>query len=79
MSLVELSNSYSIISAREEIRECGNTCAKCRFHKAKGSKQITVPLPHERSDKTLRAFTNTAVDYAGPFITKQGQEKSRLK
>jgi len=78
-TLAELSNKYWVVSAREEIRDWENKCAKCKLLKAKGSQQIMGPLPNERLDNSVKAFSNTAVDYAGPFITKQGRGKTRLK
>lgn len=37
------------------------------------------PLPVYRIGNSMKAFTNTAVDYAGPFLTKQGRGRSREK
>ena len=37
------------------------------------------PLPAVRAQMSLRAFTNIAVDFAGPFLTKQGIGKTRFK
>ncbi|XP_045187492.2 uncharacterized protein LOC123545211 [Mercenaria mercenaria] len=71
-TLSSLSSRFWIISAREEIRQWEKICAECRRRKAKASKQIMAPLPVERLSHSVRAFANTGVDYAGPFITKQG-------
>ncbi|XP_045178062.2 uncharacterized protein LOC123538159 [Mercenaria mercenaria] len=79
LTLAEISSRYWIIAAREEIREWEKRCAKCRRQKVQTSKQKMGPLPVERFGHSMRAFTNTAVDYAGPFITKQGRGKTRLK
>lgn len=38
-----------------------------------------APLPLPRLEVSLKAFTRTAVDYAGPFITIQGRGKRRQK
>ena len=38
-----------------------------------------APLPQVRLRFMFRAFDQTAVDYAGPFITIQGHGRSRLK
>jgi len=37
------------------------------------------PLPEYRLGRSIRAFSQTAVDYAGPFLTKQGRGKPRHK
>ena len=41
--------------------------------------QVMTPLPTLRTQMSLRAFSQTSVDYGGPFITKQGRGKARLK
>ena len=41
--------------------------------------QIMAPLSTFHLRPSLRAFVRTAVDFAGPFITKQGRGKSRCK
>ena len=38
-----------------------------------------APLPELRTQKSLRAFSQTSVDFAGPFYTKQGRGKTRHK
>jgi len=78
-TLTELSKRFWVVSAREEIRELQNMCTKCKLINARVAKQIMGTLPKQRSDNTVKAFVNTAVDYAGPFITKQGRGKTRLK
>ena len=78
-TLVTLSARYWIISAREAIREWERECAECRRRKAKAAQQITAPLPLARLQTSLKAFTRTAVDFGGPFITIQGRGKRREK
>ena len=34
-----------------------------------------APLPIRRLTSSFRAFTRTAVDFGGPFMTRQGQGK----
>ena len=77
-TLAELTRDYWIISSREEIREWETTCAECK-RKSKPENQIMGPLPVYRLANSMKAFTNTAVDFAGPFLTKQGRKKSREK
>ena len=77
--LASLSAQYWIIAAREEIRDVERDCAVCRIRKAKPGEQIMAPLPDFRVGKSLRPFTHTAVDFAGPFLTKQGRGKIKTK
>ena len=37
------------------------------------------PLPDFRVETSLRLFTHTAVDFLGPFLTKQGRGKVETK
>ena len=78
-TLAALSARYWIISGREAVREWEKECAECRRRKAKACQQIMAPLPLSRLKTSLRAFTRTAVDFAGPFITIQGRGKRRMK
>ena len=38
-----------------------------------------APLPKCRLGNPMRAFAQCGVDYGGPYITKQGQGKSKMK
>ena len=78
-TLAALSARYWIIAGREVIREWEKECAECRRRKAKACQQVMAPFPISRLTTSLRAFTKTAVDFGGPFITKQGRGKRRLK
>ena len=78
-TLAALSARYWIIAGREVIREWEKECAECRRRKAKACQQVMAPLPIVRLTTSLRAFTKTAVDFGGPFITVQGRGKRRLK
>ena len=78
-TLAALSARYLIIAGREVIREWEKECAECRRRKAKACQQVMAPLPISRLTTTLRAFTKTAVDFGGLFITVQGRGKRRLK
>ena len=77
--LAQLSVQYWIISAREAIKEWEKECMQCRRRKATPAKQTMAPLPELRTRKSLRAFSQTSVDFGGPFITKQGRGKTRQK
>ena len=72
-----ISTRFWIISGREEIREWERQCMECRRRKSSPSSQIMAPLPTSRIE--TKAFSHVAVDYAGPFLTKQGRGKVRQK
>ena len=77
--LSQVSQKYWIIAAREEIREWERECNMCKRRKNKVASQIMAPLPKTRLGFSLRPFSKTAVDYAGPFITVQGRGLRRQK
>ena len=77
--LAKLSERYWLVRGREEIREAETRCNECKRRKAKSATQIMAPLPALRLKQPLRAFARTGVDFAGPFITRQGRGKKRTK
>jgi hypothetical protein len=77
--LADLSSQYWIVSAREAIRKFERACMTCKRNKAMPGRQIMAPLPEQRLSVSMRAFVHTSVDYAGPFITRQGRGKARQK
>ena len=78
-TLAALSSRFWINSAREEIRKVESVCNKCKKNKAKIVTQLMSSLPKYRLGKSLRAFSKIGVDYAGPFLTKQGRGRVRQK
>ena len=74
-----LSGRFWIMQGREEIRDCESECCECRKRKGKATKHIMAPLPKIQLKLPLRAFAQTAVDFAGPFLTIQGRGKKRAK
>ena len=43
------------------------------------SHQMMATLPKCRVSPSLHAFAHLSIDFAGPFITKQGRGKKRVK
>ena len=74
-----LSSKYWILAAREAIIEWERECGVCKRKTARNALQIMAPLPLNRLKTSLRAFTRSAVDFAGPFVTVQGRGKRREK
>lgn len=77
--LAQLSQRYWIIAAREEIQEWEKSCNECKRRKNKIAKQVMATLPNVRLRFTYRPFDQSAVDFAGPFVTKQGRGIKRQK
>jgi len=78
-TLASLSTRFWVVSGREAIRQWERECSSCRRIRAKPATQIMAPLTDSRVKMTMRAFSRTAVDYAGPFLTIQGRGKGRQK
>ena len=78
-TLAELSSRYWIVAGREEVRAWEAKCARCARNRTKPAMQVMAPLPKVRVSLPLRAFGRVSVDYAGPFMTKQGRGKTQHK
>ena len=74
----QLDSGYFYLDVKE-IREWEKECNECRRRKAKAAKHILAPLPQIKPRLSLRPFAQTAVDFAGPFITIQGRGFRRQK
>ena len=72
-TLAMLSRRYWLLGRREEIKAYEKKCNLCRQRTATPGTLIMAPLPTVRVSLPLRAFSRIAVDYAGPFIPKQGR------
>ena len=77
--VLALSAWFWLPGAQEEIRDCEKACMVCRRRRVQPATQIMAPLPAVRAQMWLPAFTNISVDFAGPFLTKQGRGKTRFK
>lgn len=70
-----ISSRFWIISAREELRKWERQFNECCRNKVKPAEQLMGPIPSIRIKQPFHAFSRIAVDYGGPFITKQGRWK----
>ena len=79
LCLTHLCSRYWIVKGPKTVRSIVETCPQCRrqFSK-KTANQMMTPLPRPRLE-SLRAFDKVGVDYAGPFLTRQGRGKTRAK
>ena len=78
-TLTELRARFWIVKGRRVVRDIVSSCKECpRKFSVQTTGQVMAPLPKERL-QSLRAFDNVGIDFAGPFLTKQGRGKSRAK
>jgi len=71
-----LRQRFWIPDGRNVVRKITHKCLTCFRLKASTATQLMGQLPRERV-KPTRPFTNTGVDYAGPFYVKQGGKRSK--
>lgn len=63
---------------RRSACECERTSMVSRGINVQPASQIMAPPPAVRAQLSPRAFTNICVDFAGPFLVKQGRWKTKL-
>jgi len=67
---------FWIPDARNVLKKITQKCLTCVRLKATTAKQLMGQLPEVRV-KPSKPFTNTGVDYSGPFYVKQGGKRSK--
>jgi len=77
--LARLRERFWIIAGREAVKAVELSCAICNRRKAIPLKQQMAPLPQSRTQMSLKPFSNTSVDFAGPFMTRQGRRRAQEK
>ena len=77
--LANIRQQFWIIRGKQAVKSYRHTCNGCKRRNNKPATQLMGQLPSVRVAVTERAFTNTGVDYAGPFLTRQGRGKTQAK
>ncbi|XP_075151077.1 uncharacterized protein LOC142225183 [Haematobia irritans] len=67
--LRSIRQEFYVIRLKSAIRHCVRKCRTCTIYKHRSQHQIMAALPTERCTFSL-PFTNTGVDFAGPFDLK---------
>ena len=75
----ELSARFWIVHAVQTIKRTRLRCHGCQRHRNKAAAPLMAPLPGFRTAEPWRAFERVGVDYAGPFLTRQGRGKVQTK
>lgn len=78
-TISELRQRFWVVSAREEVKRCIRSCPECVKRRRKPEEQLMAPKTATEVRPSCRTFSSCAVDFAGPFETKQGRGKVRLK
>jgi len=79
-TLTELRARFWIIKGRRVVRNIIEACPQCQHRfSTKTANQMMAPLPRSRLQGSVRAFEKVGVDYAGPYLTRQGQGRTKAK
>ena len=71
-----LNRQYWIIRGRNNIRQMARRCIKCVRFRGRTLEQKMGPLPPVRT-RPSRPFSQSGVDYAGPFWIKASPDRGR--
>ena len=75
-----LREKYLVVHVREQVKRVMRECFECaRRFRSKPAHQQMAPLPRIRLQQSSRPSENCAVDFGGPFLTKQGCGRVRAK
>lgn len=75
--LFSLRNKYWLINGKNAIKKVLRQCVTCFKVKPKSLEQPMGQLPAARSTP-VRPFYNVGVDFAGPFLIKDGRVRTRM-
>ena len=75
--LCKTSREFHVVGARRLSRRVCSLCPKCRRVQPRPSRQLMGNLPPERVAADQPAFTNTGMDFAGPFLVGNGRGQAR--
>ena len=65
---------YLVVHVREQVKRVMRECFECaRQLRSKPANQQMVLLSKIRLQQSFRPFESCAVDFGGPFLTKQGR------
>ena len=78
-TLSEVRRHIWIPGARQIIKSVVRDCVVCQKNRKKPEAQLMAPKIDSQVCPSFRAFDKCAVDYAGPFETRQGRGKARQK
>ena len=74
--LCHTSNHLHVVGARRLSRDICSSCVTCRRVNPRPAPQMLGELPAERTKANQPAFTDTGMDFAGPFSIRQGHGRT---
>lgn len=70
-------NKYWLIKGRRVVRKIVRNCVECKKLRAKPVPPLMANLPKERLQPFAPPFTNSGLDYFGPFIVVIGRRREK--
>ena len=61
------------------MKKIANSCIVCKKIQGRCGEQLMAPLPKERVQACKSPFTNTGIDFFGPFRVTRGRAKAQEK
>ncbi len=79
--LCAVNKAFWVVGSLTNLKRLISQCVECRKANPKPKYTIMAPLPDERipGEEVVPAFTNVAVDVAGPWFTTFGRGRTRQK
>ncbi|XP_065177011.1 uncharacterized protein LOC135806713 [Sycon ciliatum] len=77
--LANLNGEFWVVGGLGAVKAHRRSCPGCKLQWAKPAEQLMAPLPSFRTAEPVRAFHRAGVDFAGPFLTKQGRGRVKTK
>ena len=77
--LSHTSGQFHVLGARKLIRNLCSQCTVCRRVRPSPMHQRMGELPVERIQDNQPAFTNTGMDFSGPYIIRRGRGLARTE
>ena len=77
--LTNLSQRFWIVQGKAAVKRHRLHCCACKRRWGRPAIPIVGPVPDHRISAPFRAFLRVGVDYAGPFLTRQGRGRSQAK
>lgn len=74
-----LAQTYYIPAVKKLLKFISRTCPTCRRSNNQAAQQQLGLLPSFRTTPAVSAFTHTGIDFAGPFVMKEGSVRKPIK
>lgn len=76
--LSNLRQKYWIVKGLSSVKAVRKACVICRRHWERPAPKMG-PLPTARTAGSQKPFSRVGIDFAGPYLTKQGRGKAKAK